>query len=90
MPTAVVLSTWTGVAGFLWTSSSRVRRIILASIALRKSDPSSSSAADATTHFKMQHCVRMAPLSQIGHLSLGMEPRKKCPPDLLLAFGAVK
>ena len=81
---------WMGVGGCGCPISSRVSRMILASMALRKRVTSSASAADAATHFKTVDCVKMAPFNLMGHPSLGRDPRKKWPPALLQALGAVR
>jgi hypothetical protein len=52
--------------------------------------PSSASAADATTHLKIEHNVWKAPFSLISFPSLGMDPMKKCPHAQLCAFGLLK
>ena len=49
----MVLLIWIGVGSCGWTFSVRVMRITLASLAFRKSAPSSASAADAATNFRM-------------------------------------
>ena len=77
IPNAVVLSTWMGVEGCGWPNLCRVSLKILNSIAFMNSAPSSASAADAATNFKMVQLVRMAPLRKIGPPSFGIDPRKK-------------
>jgi hypothetical protein len=61
-----------------------------ASCALRKSAPSSASAADAATSFRMVDVMWIAPFIFIGSPSLGTLPRKKYPPARLCAFGAFR
>ena len=90
MPTAVVLSMCTGVAGCGWPNSCNVSRSIFACCALRNSAPNSASAADATTSFRMEHVMCIFPFRRIGCLFLGRLPRKKYPPARLLAFPADK
>ena len=65
-------------------------RIILASVAFKNRAPNSVSAADAATRLRIVHCVSIASFNLMGHLSLGIDPKKKWPPALLLALGAVK
>lgn len=60
------------------------------SLALTKRAPSSASAADAATNFKMVLTTWMAPLRRIGMLSLGTQPRKKWPPIRLRDWGALR
>ena len=48
--------------------------------------PSSASAADAATNFKMVHRVKMAPSSQIASPSFGIHPRKKWSHAMILPF----
>ena len=53
--------------------------MIFASLAFKKSAPSSASAADEATNFKIAHRVCMGPFSVIGCPSIGSEPRNKFP-----------
>ena len=75
--TVVVLSTCIGVGGCVCPSSLRIRRMTLASCALRNSAPSSASAADAATSLRIVQVMWIAPLMMIGAASRGMLPRKK-------------
>jgi len=84
--TAVVLLMWIDVGGCECPSSWRVNRSILASRALRKSAPSSASAADAATSFRMTQFMCMLPLRLMGLFSFGRLPRKKYPPVQLRAL----
>ena len=90
MPTAVELSMCMGVGGCGWPNSCRVRRMILASFAFRKSAPSSASAADAATNLSKLQRTWIAPLSAMGLPSSGIDPKKKYPAARLLALGALK
>lgn len=81
---------WIGVGGCGWPSSLRVSLIILASLALRNRAPSSASAADDATNFRMVHKMAMAPLSLMGSPSRGMLPRKKYPDALLFESFALR
>ena len=47
-------------------------------------------AHDAATDFNTSHMMSMAPLSRMGWPSRESEPRKKYPPALLRALGAVR
>ena len=85
IPLAVLLSQCMGVAGCLWPSSDRMRRMILPSRALRNRAPSPAYAADVTTIFSIPQLTKMAPLIKIGCPALGMSPRKKYPPMRLRA-----
>jgi hypothetical protein len=76
MPTAVALSQCTGVAGWVCPISSSIVLITFPSLQLRKSAPSSASAADTTTHFNTLHKVKMAPFNLMGSPSLGTQPKK--------------
>ena len=84
IPTAVVLSMWIGVSGWVWPSSWSIRRMIRASWVLMKSAPNYASEADASTRFSMVHVMAMLPLSLIFSPLRGILPRKKYPPALLL------
>jgi hypothetical protein len=55
IPAAVELSTWIGVGGCGWPSSSSVVRIAMTYLQLWKAAPSSASAADAITFLMMMH-----------------------------------
>ena len=63
IPTAVVLSTCTGVGGCGWPNSSSISLSILASWALRKSAPNSASAADAATSLKIAQVMWILPFN---------------------------
>ena len=89
IPTAVVLSMWIGVGGWVWPSSWSIRRMIRASWVLIKSAPNYASAADDATSFNMVHVMAMLPSSLIFSPLRGMLPKKKRPPDLLLPWDAV-
>ena len=89
IPTAVVLSTWIGIGGCKCPNSCRVSRIIFACYAFSKSAPSSASAADAASILRTLHKKCIAPFRMMGYLFFGIDPRKKCPPVLLLALDAV-
>ena len=65
-----------GVGGCRWPSLCRASHNVFTSNAFRNSAPSSASAADAATHFKMAQLVKIAPLREIGYSSFGMDPRK--------------
>ena len=79
---------WIGVGGCECPSSCNVNRSIFASRALRKSAPSSASAADAATSFRMAHVMCMLPLRRMGLFASGRLPRKKYPPARLRALPA--
>ena len=87
IPTALVFSTWNWMGNCAFTNSSKVSCIIFDSIVLRKRAPSSASAADAATNYRMVQLVRMAMLRRMGQSSLEGEPRKKFPPAWLHALG---
>ena len=76
MPTAVRLSQNIGVGGCACPNSSRIVRSILRSFALRKRAPSSASAAEVTTNFRIPLWTYIAPLIGMGSPFWGMEPRK--------------
>ena len=88
MPTAVALSQWTGVLGCGCPRLCSVVRNIIPSWQLRNSNPSSASAADATTNFIICALTWNAPLSFIGCPSLGIDPKKKFSHMRLQAFGS--
>jgi hypothetical protein len=79
-----------GVGGWIWPNSVRVILITLASLAFRNKAPNSASAAEDATNFRTEQSEWMGPLSLMGVLFLGRDPKKKCPPARLQAFGAVK
>eukprot|EP00957_Ditylum_brightwellii_P017426 1312376-Ditylum_brightwellii.AAC.1 len=54
---------------------------------LRKTPANSALAAEATTCLMMVQRVWIAPLRMMSLFSWGAEPRKKCPQDVLQAFG---
>ena len=68
-------------------SSSRVSRIIFASLAFKKSAPNLASAAEAATKRKIVQSTCMIPLSRMGLSGCGREPRKKIPAALLHSLG---
>ena len=86
----VLLSTCTGVGGCEWPISAKVSRIMRTSCALRKRAPSSASAADAATNFKIAHVTATLPLSLIGFPFVSMLPRKKYLPARGLPRVAVR
>ena len=90
MPTAVVLSTCTGVGGCGCPNSFNISLMTFASWALRNRAPSSASAADAATSFSIEHVVKIFPFNLIGSPSFGKLHKKKYPPALLRALAAVK
>ena len=90
IPTAVVLSTWIGVAGCGCPSSMRMRQITLASCAFKNNAPNLSSAADAATSLRIAHVIKILPFSLIGSPSSGKLPRKKNLPAWLRARDAVR
>ena len=57
MPAVVVLSIWMGVGGCGCLVSSKMKRLILASCLFRNSAPSSASAADAATSYRIVHVI---------------------------------
>jgi hypothetical protein len=80
IPTVVELSIWIGVGGCLWPSS----------FALWKSAPSSALAADDATKRNVEQMTLIAPLSLMGMLGFGREPKKKYPDARLRALGALR
>ena len=90
IPTVVVLSIWIGVGGWVWPNSVRAILITLASLAFRNKAPNSASAAEDATNLRTEQSEWMGPFSLMGVLSFGRDPKKKCPPAQLWAFGAVK
>ena len=84
------LSIWIGVGGCLWPSSSRVILSTFASFALWKSAPSSALAADDATKRNVEQMTLIAPLSLMGMLGFGREPKKKYPDARLRALGALR
>ena len=66
IPTVVELSMCIGVGGWGCPNSCSVKHITFACLVFNNSAPSSASAADAATHFKIEHMTCMAPLSLIG------------------------
>ena len=90
MPTVVVLSICMGVDGCKWPSSLRTSCDTLFSCALRKSLPSSASAADTATSFRMVHVIWMAPLMIIGSESRGILQRKKTTSCMTLCLGGTE
>jgi hypothetical protein len=79
MPVAVLLSQWIGVGGCLWPSLASMSLKMTPSLLFMNRAPNSALAADATTILRMPQSVKMAPLSMIGWLSDGVDPRKKYP-----------
>ena len=62
--TAVVLSTWIGVGGCGWPISSRQMRRGMASLAERKAEPISASAAELITFFMILESTWITPLER--------------------------
>ena len=85
IPTAVMLSTYTGVGGCGWSISSSISLSILASWALRKRAPNYAPAVDAATSLRIAQVMWILPFNRMFWLSLGVLPRKKHPPARLLA-----
>ena len=83
-PSAIQLSVWSGVAGCLCPSSSRMMQMKTASQAMMYSAASLASVADAMMCLMMWAIFIMAPL--LGGIS-ALEERKKCPPVRLHAPG---
>ena len=77
IPTVVELSICIGVGGSGCPNYCNVQHINFACLVFKNSDPSSASAADAETHFEIEHMTCMAPLSLIGCPSIGIFPREK-------------
>ena len=90
MPTAVALSQCIGILGWGCSRFFRVVLNIIPSWQFINNALSSASAADATTHLKIEHNVWNAPFSLIGLQSLGTDPMKKWPHARLRAFGSLK
>ena len=86
MPAAVALSQWTGVAGWGWPNSSRISLIILPSLQFKNNAPSSASAAEDASNFRIVQRVKSASLRRIGSPSFGSYPRKKWPHARLRAL----
>ena len=78
------------VAGWGCPSSANKSHIFFASFALRNNAPSSTSASDDATCFNVVHNACMGKFKTMGCPLTGIDPKKKCPPALLLALGAVK
>ena len=53
IPTAVLLSRWTGVGGYMCPISCNIRHIILLRLQLWTKAPNSASTVEATTNLKM-------------------------------------
>ncbi len=90
MPTAVALSQCTGIGGWGCPRSLRVALKIIPSWKFINNAPSSASAADATSHLKIEHNVWNVPFSLMGFPSLGTELMKKWPHAWLRAFSSLK
>ena len=90
IPTVVVLSMCIGVGGCIWPNSVRAILITLASLAFRNKAPNSASAAEDATNFRTVQSEWMGPLSLMGVLYFGRDPKKKCLPAHFRAFGEVK
>ncbi len=63
---------------------------MIPSLQFKKRAPSSASVADATTNQRMAHNIKNAPFNLMGLPSLGDQPMKKWPHDLLQASGSDK
>ena len=70
--------------------SMRVRRVICASRVLRNKAPSSVSAAEAASSFRIAHAIVMLPLNPTRGLFRGTLPRKNYPLTRLLNLLAVR
>ena len=81
----IVAMNWS-VAGCGWPSYSNINLMIRPSCTHMHNAPSSTSAADAATNFRMVYMVKIDPFSLITFLSFGIHPRKKWPHTLLLHF----
>ena len=68
----------------------KVSRNTLPSLKLRNNAPSSASAAEVMTNFKMAHKQKIAPFILTGSLSFRIEPKKKWLYIGLRAFGSDK
>ncbi len=77
MLTAVLLSTWMVVNDCGFPNSVRMIRMTFAFWELSNKAPSSASAADAVTSFKIAQVMKMLPFSLIGSPSFDKLPRKK-------------
>ena len=86
-PSAVVLSSCTGVGGCGWPISHSVTRIGTASLALMKAADTSASTAEVTTDEMIFAMLRTAPL--LGGTGMSLESTK-WPPALLRAFDSVR
>ena len=89
-PTQEKYYPWLVVGDCEWPNFSRVNLIFLVFWVLRNSAPNSTSAVDAATSLRITHVMWMFPCSWMSGLSLGVLPRKKYPPTLLLPCPADK
>jgi hypothetical protein len=83
IPTAVLLSQLIGIGGCGCPNSSSARQKIRACFVFKNNAPSSASAADDETNFRILHSEKIWPLSRIGLCFCGIHPKKKCPPARL-------
>ena len=89
-PTVVEMSQCMGVGGCGCPISLRVNLKILACLQFRYRAPSSTSAAEATTKYKIAHSMKNAPFNLIGFVGPGFHPMKKWPHALLCALASDK
>ncbi len=66
--------------------SSRMRQLIMPSLAFTKRVPSSASAAESATNQRKDVKMRIGPFKFIACLSWGSYPLKKCPVAWLLCW----
>ena len=74
VPTAVVVSMCIGADGWGCPNYVRIRRMNVDFFAFTHNAPSSASAADAVTTFKIAHVIAILPLSWIGVLTCSQLP----------------
>ena len=85
IPASVALSKCMGVGGWVWPNFSSVSRMVWPSFAFMKRVTSYASTAEYAMNFMMFQRVYIASFRQMGALSRGIHPRKKCPDTRLLA-----
>ena len=90
IPVTVVLLLWTGVGGSWCPSLWIIKQTTFAPFVLWNSAPNSALAADNVTVLRRVHMKSIGLFKKIGLSSIGISPKKKCPPIQLCAFGSVK
>ena len=86
MPASVAFSQLIGVGVCGWPISTNFSLMVRPYFTIMKSAPNLVYVSDDSTHFKIVQRVKIAPLSMMGHPSLGTERRNKCPDERIFVL----